>query len=48
MTQEEKDRIVYMWLNRPCTFDEIVADINQFRETPVPIEEIEKVIDENF
>ena len=44
MTQEEKDRIIYMWRNRPCTFDEIVRDINQFRDDPVSEEEIEDVI----
>jgi len=33
-----------MWQNCPCTFDEIVRDINQFRDDPVPVEEIEDVI----
>ena len=46
MTQEEKERIQYMWRNCPCTFDEIVRDINQFRDIPVSEEEIENVIDE--
>lgn len=35
-----------MWLNRPCTFDEIVHDTNQFRDVPVSENEIEEIISE--
>ena len=46
MTKEEKEQIVYMWLNKPCTFDEIVRDTNQFRDVPVSEDEIEEIISE--
>ena len=45
LTQEEIERIRYMWIYEPCYFDEIVRDINQFRKEPVSEEEIEEVID---
>ena len=45
MTDEERDRIKYMWRNCPCYFNEIVRDINQFRDIPVSEDEIEEVID---
>ena len=45
LTQEEIERVRYMWTHEPCYFDEIVRDINQFRDEPVSRDEIEEVID---
>ena len=48
LTEYEIDIIIDMWLNKPCTFAEIVRNINQFRDEPVSKEEIEDVIDKIF
>ena len=48
LTQNEKEIIIDMWLNRPCTFAEIVHVMNQFRDEPVSEEEIEDVIDKIY
>lgn len=45
MTQEEIERVQYMWLSCPCTFQEIMDDINQFRDEPVTEKEVWEVID---
>lgn len=48
LTQEEIERVRYMWTHEPCYFDEIVRDINQFRDIPVSRDEIEEVIDKLY
>lgn len=48
LTEYEIDRIIDMWLNKPCTFAEIVRDINQFRDIPASIDEIEEIIDKIY
>jgi len=46
MTQEEIERIKYLYLETPATEQEIIDEINQFRPIPVTREEIEDIIDE--
>lgn len=46
MTEEEIERVRYMWLYKACTFQEIVRDINQFRQESVSEEEIWEAIND--
>ena len=48
LTGQEIDWIEYAWLNKPCTFQELVDDINQFRDEPVSDEEIQGIIDKLY
>lgn len=45
LTENEIERVRYMWIHEPCYFDEIVRDINQFRKEPVSEEEIWEALD---